>query len=157
MPLQEGSKAPDFLLKNSQGETVKLKDFRGKWVVLYFYPRDLTPGCTDEACGFRDHYTALQEANIAVLGISTDDQKSHQKFMQKHSLPFPLLCDVNAAVAKSYGSFGEKKFMGKTYDGIFRQTFVISPEGNIVKIYRKVKPKEHAVQILEDIPQLTAR
>lgn len=155
MELQAGSNAPNFSLKDPQGKLVNLKDFRGQWVVLYFYPRDLTPGCTDEACGFRDHHANLEAANVVVIGISGDDEKSHQKFIKKHNLPFLLLSDTTIEVAKAYGSFGEKKFMGKTYEGIFRHTFVISPNGKIAKIYRKVKPKEHAAQVLEDITLFT--
>jgi thioredoxin-dependent peroxiredoxin len=154
MELKEGSTAPHFSLKDIEGKQVSLKDFHGQWVVLYFYPRDLTPGCTDEACGFRDRYDNLKAANVTVVGISADDEKSHQKFVKKHSLPFPLLCDVTTEVAKAYGCFGEKKFMGKTYEGIFRHTFIIAPDGKIAKLYRKVKPKEHAAQILEDIAPL---
>jgi thioredoxin-dependent peroxiredoxin len=156
MDLQVGSHAPNFSLKDSQGNLVNLKDFRGQWVVLYFYPRDLTPGCTDEACGFRDLYAELQADNVIVLGISGDDEKSHQKFITKHNLPFPLLCDITHEVATAYGCFGEKKFMGKTFDGIYRHTFLIAPDGKLAKIYRKVKPKEHAAQILDDLTPLLA-
>lgn len=154
MELQTGVDAPNFSLRDPQGRLVSLKDFCGQWVVLYFYPRDLTPGCTDEACGFRDHYADLQANNVVVIGVSGDDEKSHQKFINKHSLPFLLLCDTSTEVARTYGCFGEKKFMGKIYEGIFRHTFVIAPDGTIAKIYRKVKPKEHAAQILEDITAL---
>jgi thioredoxin-dependent peroxiredoxin len=151
MSIQTGITAPNFTLNDAEGQALSLTDFLGQWVVLYFYPRDNTPGCTKEACGFRDRYDAFQEQNIQVLGISTDDAISHQKFVKKYSLPFPLLCDPDGLVAKLYESYGPKKFMGKEYEGIYRQTFSIDPVGQIVKIYRKVKPEPHAAELLEDI------
>ncbi len=151
MSLQPGDPAPDFSLPDAEGRLVRLADLKGQRVVLYFYPRDNTPGCTQEACGFRDIYPALQGNAVVVLGISTDDAKSHGKFAAKHNLPFPLLCDTDAAVATAYGSYGLKKFMGKEFMGVFRQTFVIGPDGTVEKIYRKVKPAEHPAQILEDL------
>ncbi len=151
MSLQLGDPAPDFSLLDGAGNTIKLADLRGKRVVLYFYPRDNTPGCTKEACAFRDEYSSFQGKDMVVLGVSTDDAKKHQKFTEKYDLPFPLLCDTDASVATAYESYGLKKFMGKEYMGIKRQTFVIAPDGRIEQIYRKVKPAEHAAQILQDL------
>ena len=151
MSLQPGDLAPDFTLQDTQGNSVSLSALRGQRVVLYFYPRDNTPGCTKEACGFRDVYPNYQVQDIVVLGVSTDDAKSHTKFTQKYQLPFPLLCDEDAAVAKAYESYGPKKFMGKEFTGVYRQTFVIGPDGRIEKIYRKVKPESHATEILADL------
>ncbi|MDB9527992.1 thioredoxin-dependent thiol peroxidase [Oscillatoria sp. CS-180] len=156
MTLTVGDLAPDFELPNAEGEVIKSQDLRGKWVVLYFYPRDNTPGCTKEACGFREAYADYQDSDIVVLGVSTDDAKSHTKFATKHNLPFPLLVDEGGAIASSYGSYGLKKFMGKEYMGITRSTFVINPEGHLAKIYRKVKPEPHAQEVLADIAALSA-
>ncbi len=151
MPLKIGDVAPEFSLPDAEGNIVRLSDLKGKRVVLYFYPRDNTPGCTKEACNFRDHYADYQENEIVVLGISTDDAKSHSKFATKFNLPFPLLCDTEATVATAYESYGLKKFMGKEYMGVSRNTFVIAPDGRIEKIYLKVKPDSHAVNLLSDI------
>lgn len=151
MSLNIGDRAPNFSLLDTHGNQVSLSDFKGKRVVLYFYPRDNTPGCIKEACGFRDAYDQYQAQDIVLLGISADDAKSHQKFMTKHNLPFPLLCDEGGKVAEAYDSFGLKKFMGKEYLGITRNTFVLSPDGTIEKIYRKVKPESHAAQVLADL------
>ncbi|HEY9806999.1 MAG TPA: thioredoxin-dependent thiol peroxidase [Candidatus Obscuribacterales bacterium] len=152
MSLQIGDLAPDFSLPDTQGNLVRLSDLKGRRVVLYFYPRDNTPGCTKEACGFRDAYSDYQAQNVVVLGISTDDAKSHAKFTTKYELPFPLLCDADAVVAQAYGSYGLKKFMGKEFMGVYRHTFVIDPNGTIERIYRKVKPESHATEILADLP-----
>jgi thioredoxin-dependent peroxiredoxin len=151
MTLISGNPAPDFSLPDAQGNPVSLSQFRGQRVVLYFYPRDNTPGCIKEAQGFRDVYTKYQQHNIVILGVSTDNAQSHTKFVNKHQLPFPLLCDEDATVAKAYDSYGLKKFMGKEYNGIYRQTFVIDAAGKIEKIYTKVKPDGHALQILTDL------
>lgn len=151
MTLTIGDMAPDFTLSDAEGNAVRLADLRGQRVVLYFYPRDNTPGCTKQACGFRDAYSDYQAKDIVVLGVSTDDSKSHAKFTQKYQLPFPLLCDRDANVARSYYSYGPKKFMGKDYTGIYRNTFVIGPDGKIEKIYLKVKPETHAAQIIADL------
>jgi len=151
MSLNIGDRAPDFSLPDPHGNLVSLSDFKGKRAVLYFYPRDNTPGCIKEACGFRDAYDQYQAQDVVLLGVSTDDAKSHQKFMTKHNLPFPLLCDEGGKVAEAYESYGLKKFMGKEYLGITRNTFVISPDGTIEKIYRKVKPEFHAAQVLADL------
>lgn len=155
MALQAGDIAPDFSLPDGNGNTVKLSDFRGKWVVLYFYPRDNTPGCTTEACGFRDAYTDYQSQDVVVLGASTDDAKSHTKFTTKFNLPFPLLTDADGQMATSYESYGLKKFMGKEYMGISRNTFLIDPDGKIAKVYLKVKPDNHAAQVLADLAALS--
>ncbi len=149
--LQPGDLAPDFTLPNPTGTLVSLSALRGKRVVLYFYPRDNTPGCTKQACGFRDAYADYQGRDLVVLGVSADDAKSHQKFSDKYSLPFPLLCDPEAQVATAYGVYGLKKFMGKEFLGISRTTFVIGPDGNIEKIYRKVKPETHAAELLAEL------
>ncbi|MFM7423979.1 MAG: thioredoxin-dependent thiol peroxidase [Elainella sp.] len=151
MALKPGDPAPDFSLPDANGNLVRLADFRGKRVVLYFYPRDNTPGCTKEACGFRDAYSQYQSQDLVVLGISTDDAKSHAKFTQKFDLPFPLLTDASGEVATAYESYGLKKFMGKEYLGISRNTFVIDPTGKIERIYLKVKPEAHAAQVLADL------
>jgi thioredoxin-dependent peroxiredoxin len=151
MALKPGDLAPNFSLPNAEGQLVNLTDFRGKRVVLYFYPRDNTPGCTKEACGFRDAYSEYQNQDVVVLGISTDDAKSHTKFTQKFNLPFPLLSDADGQVAAAYDSYGLKKFMGKEYMGVSRNTFVIDPDGKIEKIYLKVKPEHHAAEILSDL------
>jgi thioredoxin-dependent peroxiredoxin len=153
MALKPGDPAPDFSLPDANGHLVNLSDFRGKRVVLYFYPRDNTPGCTKEACGFRDAYSTYQAQDIVVLGISTDDAKSHAKFVQKFDLPFPLLSDADAQVATAYESYGLKKFMGKEYMGISRNTFVIGPDGKIEKIYLKVKPEHHAGEVLNNLTE----
>lgn len=154
MTLDVGNHAPEFSLLDGDGNTVKLKNLRGQWVVLFFYPKDNTPGCTKEACGFRDHYPAFQSDETVVLGISLNDAKSHTKFSTKYELPFPLLCDEDATVSTAYESYGLKKFMGKEYEGIYRQTFIIDPEGKLAKIYRKVKPEPHAEQVLNDLNAL---
>ena len=152
MSLQIGDLAPDFSLPDTHGNLVRLSDLRGQRVVLYFYPRDNTPGCTKEACGFRDVYSDYQAQDVVILGISTDDAKAHAKFTTKYQLPFPLLCDEDAAVAQAYGSYGLKKFMGKEFMGVYRHTYVIGPNGTIERIYRKVKPESHATEILADLP-----
>ena len=154
MALDVGDVAPDFTLTNQEEAPISLASFQGQWVVLYFYPRDSTPGCTKEACAFRDLYADYQSQNIVVLGISPDTAKSHQKFIEKQTLPFTLLCDPDAEVARAYDSYGPKKFMGKEYEGVYRQTFVIDPQGKLAQIYRKVKPAEHASQVLQDLEGL---
>jgi peroxiredoxin Q/BCP len=151
MALKIGDPAPDFSLLDANGNTVKLSDLKGQRVVLYFYPRDNTPGCTKEACAFRDSYMEFQGKDVVVLGVSTDDAKSHAKFATKYSLPFPLLIDEGGTVSTAYESYGLKKFMGKEYMGITRNTFVISPDGRIEKVYKKVKPETHVDQVLADL------
>ena len=135
----------------SNGETVSLKDFAGKKVVLYFYPKDNTPGCTREACGFRDHHSELEEAGAVVLGVSKDSIKSHEKFISNYDLPFLLLSDQEAQVASAFGAWGEKRQYGRTYMGMFRMTFLIDEEGKIAKVWPKVKPDEHATEVLAAI------
>lgn len=147
--LNLGDRAPDFTLPDADGNLITLSQLRGQKVVLYFYPRDNTPGCTKEACGFRDLYNQYQENNMIVLGVSTDNPASHTKFMKKYQLPFPLLVDEGGKVASLYGSYGLKKFMGKEFMGVFRHTFIIDEEGRIENIYRKVKPELHAAEILQ--------
>jgi thioredoxin-dependent peroxiredoxin len=151
MALSIGDPAPAFSLPDGKGNTVNLSDFKGQRVVLYFYPRDNTPGCTKEACGFRDAYPDFTNQDVVILGVSTDDAKSHEKFTTKFNLPFPLLIDADGAMATTYDSYGLKKFMGKEYMGISRNTFVIGPDGTIEKIYKKVKPDNHAQDILSDL------
>jgi thioredoxin-dependent peroxiredoxin len=146
--IEEGKPAPDFALTSDTGETVKLSDFRGKPVVLYFYPKDDTPGCTAQACGIRDDYGSFAENGAVVLGVSRDDEASHVKFKEKYSLPFTLLSDPDHEVAEQYGVWGERKSYGKTYMGIERSTFLIDPEGNVTKVMRRVKPDTHAQDVL---------
>ena len=146
--LKPGDTAPDFSLSTGDGETVRLKDLRGKPVVLYFYPRDDTPGCTAEACFFRDLLPDFEAKGAAVYGISADDQRSHQKFSTKYGLTFPLLSDPDHAAAIAYSSWGPKKFMGREYEGILRNTFLIDSAGKIGRVWEKVKPKEHAAEVL---------
>ena len=152
MALQIGDPAPAFSLPDQKGEAVSLSDLRGRRVVIYFYPKDDTPGCTKEACNFRDQWSAFEQHNIAVLGISKDGAASHSKFINKYELPFTLLTDAEPCpVAESYGSYGLKKFMGREYMGMMRHTFVVDPEGNIERIYTKVKAETMADDILRDL------
>jgi len=146
--LKEGDKAPDFAVTDQAGNTVRLKDLRGKKVVLYFYPKDDTPGCTREACSFRDSFSKFKKRGIEVFGVSLDSEKSHQKFIDKFSLPFPLLADTERKLSESFGTYGEKKFMGRKYMGNHRMTFLIDEKGKIKKIFGKVKPDEHAEEVL---------
>jgi peroxiredoxin Q/BCP len=150
--VEEGKPAPDFELTSDSGETVRLSDLKGRAVVVYFYPRDDTPGCTAQACGIRDNYEAFGERGAVVLGISPDDESSHVKFKQKYGLPFTLLADPDHRVADQYGVWGERKMYGKTYMGIERSTFVIDPEGNVARVLRRVKPDTHADQVLAALP-----
>lgn len=146
--------APDFILLDQNGEEHSLKQYRGKWVILYFYPKDDTPGCTVEACSFRDNFTALKRAGINVLGVSTDPIKKHAKFVEKYELPFTLLSDEAKQVVKLYGVWGKKKFMGREYMGTNRVSFLIDPKGKLVKIYDPVKPAEHVAEVLADVKNL---
>ncbi len=146
--VEEGKPAPEFELKNDAGESVKLSDLRGKPVVLYFYPKDDTPGCTTQACGIRDAYEEFERAGAVVLGVSPDDEKSHVKFRDKYELPFALLADPDHAVAERYGVWGEKKYMGRTYLGVMRSTFVIGADGNVKRVLHDVKPATHADDVL---------
>jgi peroxiredoxin Q/BCP len=146
--VEEGKAAPDFELTSDSGETVSLASLRGKPVVLYFYPKDDTPGCTAQACGLRDAWGEFERAGAVVLGVSPDDAASHAKFKEKYGLQFPLLADPDHAVAEEYGVWGEKHLYGKTYMGIVRSTFVIDADGNVTKVMRKVKPDTHADDVL---------
>ena len=150
--IEEGKPAPDFELATDTGERVKLSDYRGQAVVLYFYPKDDTPGCTVEACGFRDSYDDFVKRGAVVLGVSPDDEASHVKFKDKFSLPFALLADPEHAVADQYGVWGEKKFAGKTYFGVNRTTFLIDSDGNVAKVMKNVKPDGHPEQVLAALP-----
>lgn len=147
------TEAPDFTLKDQDGESVSMRDLRGKWVVLYFYPKDDTPGCTKEACSFRDNHGQLQQRGAVVLGVSGDSEASHRKFADKYELPFPLLVDADHGVAKAYGAWGTKSNYGRTYEGVIRSTFVIGPDGRIAKVWPKVKPAEHGQEVLNWLTQ----
>ncbi|MBI2765277.1 MAG: thioredoxin-dependent thiol peroxidase [Chloroflexi bacterium] len=144
------TEAPDIELNDQAGRHVRLRDLRGQWVVVYFYPKDDTPGCTKEACDFRDNYGAIRAAGATVLGISSDSAASHAKFASKYELPFTLLVDdADDAVARAYGAFGMKKNYGKEYEGVIRSTFIVNPQGRIAKIWASVKPDQHGAQVLD--------
>ena len=147
--LKEGTIAPNFTAKDANSATVRLKDQRGHKVVLYFYPKDDTPGCTKEACSFRDAFADFKKRGIEVLGVSVDSEASHKKFTAKYKLPFTLLADPDHSIADAYGVYGEKKFMGRTYMGVKRITFLIDEKGKVKKVFEKVKPDEHARDVLE--------
>lgn len=146
--IREGDFAPDFTVKDQTGAWFKLSDWRGRRIVLYFYPKDDTPGCTKQACSLRDGFADFERENIQVLGVSPDDEKSHRNFISKYELPFTLLADTDHRVADLYGSYGEKTFMGKTHNGVLRRTFLIDEQGKIVKIFDRVKVEEHAAEVL---------
>jgi len=146
--LKEGDPAPPFKASTNGGGEVSLAEFKGKHVVLYFYPRDDTPGCTKEACAFRDHFAEFKTKGAVVLGVSVDPAKSHDKFVKKYKLPFTLLADEDKKIVAAYGVWGEKRFMGRKYMGTHRVTFLIGPDGRIKKIWPKVKPEEHAEEVL---------
>ncbi|MBX7181067.1 MAG: thioredoxin-dependent thiol peroxidase [Bacteroidia bacterium] len=146
--LKEGDKAPAFTAKDQNGNTVSLSDFAGKKLILYFYPKDDTPGCTAEACNLRDNYEELMKKGFAILGVSADSEKSHLKFIKKFDLPFPLLADTDQAVANAYGTWGLKKFMGREYMGMHRYTFVIGEDGVLLTVFTKVETSNHTQQIL---------
>jgi len=147
--LKEGDKAPDFKGTDQDGRTVALADFSGKKLIIYFYPKDDTPGCTAEACNLRDNYATLQAQGYALVGVSPDSAKKHLKFIDKYSLPFPLIADTEKEVANAFGVWGLKKFMGREYEGVHRTTFVIDENSAIAKVFTKVDTKAHAEQILE--------
>jgi thioredoxin-dependent peroxiredoxin len=149
-----GKKAPEFTLLDQEGAAHKLKDYRGEWVLLYFYPKDNTPGCTIEACTIRDQFKDFKKFGAKVLGVSTDSVASHKKFANAFELPFTLLADEHKEVVGKYGVFGEKKFMGRTYMGTKRVSFLIDPEGKIAKVYEKVKPLAHAAEVIADLKAL---
>ncbi|MCF8228755.1 MAG: thioredoxin-dependent thiol peroxidase [Bacteroidales bacterium] len=144
-----GDKAPDFQAKDQNGNTVSLSDYKGQKVILYFYPKDNTPGCTAEACNLRDNYQELQDKGFKIIGVSADSEKSHKNFASKYDLPFPLIPDTEKEIINAYGVWGPKKFMGKEYEGINRKTFIIDENGKIETIFEKVKTKDHTNQILE--------
>lgn len=147
--LKIGDKAPSFVGKDQNGKEMSLEQFRGKKVVLYFYPKDNTPGCTTQACDLRDNYQRFISEGYEIVGVSKDSEKSHQKFIEKHNLPFPLISDTDLEIIKAYDAWGKKKFMGKEYDGVIRKTFVIDQEGVIADIIEKVNTKDHSAQILK--------
>jgi peroxiredoxin Q/BCP len=149
MALKEGDRAPAFRAETDSGETIALSDLKGRKVVLYFYPKDLTPGCTQEACDFRDSFARLKKAKAVVLGVSKDTAALHQKFKEKHDLPFPLLVDEDGKICKAYGVWQEKSLYGRKFMGIVRSTFVIGADGKIEKIFPKVKVKGHVDEVLE--------
>lgn len=148
MSIQSGIPAPEFEMLDDTNTLRKLSDYRGRNVVLYFYPKDDTPGCTKEACNFRDDYSAYEKAGVVILGVSPDNVKSHVKFKNKFDLPFPLLADEGHKVCDLYGVWGAKKFMGKEYEGVLRTTFLIDPEGNIKRVFDNVRPAEHSAELL---------
>jgi peroxiredoxin Q/BCP len=149
--LEVGDKAPAFAAKDQNGRTVKLSDFKGRRLVLYFYPKDDTPGCTTEACGFRDHAADFERANAAVVGVSTDSEASHRKFADKFDLPFTLLADPDRTIVEAYGAWGEKKLYGRAYMGTLRVTYLVDEKGRIAGVYPKVSPKAHAEELLRDL------
>ncbi len=154
--LESGAQAPDFELLDHQGQRVRLRDLRGKRVVLYFYPRDGTPGCTREACSFRDVYAKLQQAGVVVLGVSPDPPQSHARFRERHSLPFPLLSDPEGKVAQAYGAWAQKTLYGRKRWGVARTTFLVGPDGRVERVWRRVKPDGHGEEVLA-VLQGTAR
>lgn len=157
MMLAIGSVAPDFSLLDENEEAHKLSDFRGQPLVLYFYPKDDTPGCTKEACNFRDDYSAYQDAGVTILGVSPDSPKRHTKFKAKYKLPFTLLADEDHRVCEMYGVWGRKKFMGREYDGVFRTTYIIAADGTIAHVFEKVKPADHSAEVLQALAALPAQ
>ena len=154
MPISAGVQAPDFTLSDDEGRMHTLSDYRGKPVVLYFYPKDNTSGCTKEACGFRDDYSAYQDVGVTILGVSPDSSKSHANFRAKYELPFTLLADPDREVIKMYGAWGLKKLYGREYEGVMRTTFLIGEDGNILKVFEKVKPANHSAEILAALEDL---
>ncbi len=151
MILAVNTKAPDFNLADQHGKMHSLSDYAGNTILLYFYPKDDTPGCTTEACSFRDDYSQYEGSGVVILGVSPDTIKSHAKFAEKYNLPFPILADEAHTVCEKYGVWGRKKMMGREYDGVFRTTFLIGPDGMIQKVYEGVKPAGHSAEILKDI------
>jgi peroxiredoxin Q/BCP len=155
MKPQLNEKPPTFCLPNESNTQICLEDHKGKWILIYFYPKDDTPGCTTEACEIKNTWNEFESHNISVFGISGDSPESHKKFKEKHKLPFPLLSDQDLSVIKSYDAYGTKKMFGKEYQGIIRKSFLINPDFVIQKIYPKVQPKKHAKEVLNDIISLT--
>jgi len=155
--LEAGELAPDFALPDQEGRLHRLSDYRGRWVVLYFYPKDDTPGCTKEACGFRDEKGRLEELGAVVLGVSADDVESHKRFAEKYRLNFPLLSDPDKEAIRAYGAWGKKTLYGKEYEGVLRQTFLIDPEGRVAKVWRKVSPEGHAEEVAQALEALRGK
>lgn len=151
MVLSKGMKAPEFELKDSEGKIHRLSDYEGQTIVVYFYPKDDTPGCTKEACSFRDSYADFRKAGVEVIGISPDTVKSHTKFATKYDLPFTLLSDPDHQVCEAFGVWGLKKSFGKEYEGVYRTTFIIGPEGEIKRVFENVKPSDHSQEVLEAV------
>jgi thioredoxin-dependent peroxiredoxin len=151
MPISSGIPAPDFELLDDTNTPRKLSDYRGRNVVLYFYPADDTPGCTKEACNFRDDYSAYEKADVVILGVSPDDVASHARFKKKFQLPFPLLADEGHKVCDLYGVWGPKKSFGREYDGVIRTTFLIDENGNVVNVFENVRPSEHSTEVLSSL------
>ncbi len=155
MKLAVGNKAPDFAVLDQNDKKQSLKQYKGKWVLLYFYPKDDTPVCTKEACSFRDHFPKFKKLDAVVLGVSVDPIAKHVKFIEKNQLPFTLLADVDKELVNAYDVWGKKKFMGREYMGTFRMSFLIDPQGKIAKIYEEVKPEQHAEAVLADLKAFT--
>ena len=154
MPISAGIPAPDFAALDENGSPRRLKDFHGKAVILYFYPADDTPGCTKEACNFRDDYSAYQQAGVTILGVSPDTVNSHIKFKAKYNLPFPLLADADHKICDAYGVWGPKEMMGREYEGVLRTTFLIDKQGNIAHVFENVRPAEHSAEVLKALKSL---
>ncbi|MFN3821460.1 MAG: thioredoxin-dependent thiol peroxidase [bacterium] len=155
--IQEGELAPDFSLPDAQGKMVRLSDFRDRPVVIYFYPKDFTPGCTQEACDFRDNYQPLQELGAVVLGVSPDDAQSHQKFILEHQLPFTLLADTSREVIKKYGFWGVKYLYGRQTEGVIRSTVIVDGEGKVRKVWKNVKVDGHIQEVIQELGRITQR
>lgn len=156
MKLQTGDPAPDFVLSDQDGVVHRLSDYRGRWVLLYFYPKDDTPGCTKEACAFRDQLPSFDKLRAQVLGVSADSVASHARFAAKYRLSFPLLADQTKEVVQLYGVWGKKRFMGREFKGTMRTSFLIDPDGRIAKVYENVKPERHAEEVIADLEALSA-
>jgi peroxiredoxin Q/BCP len=154
MPITAGMDAPDFTLPDETGTPRRLSDYRGSPVVLYFYPKDDTPGCTTEACNFRDDYSAYNDAGVTILGVSPDNAKSHTKFKSKFDLPFTLLADADHLICQQYGVWGPKKYMGREYEGVLRTTFLIDRSGKVARVFEKVKPDQHSAEILAALEEM---
>jgi peroxiredoxin Q/BCP len=153
MPIQAGIQAPDFVLPDENGDERKLSEYRGKPVVLYFYPKDDTPGCTTEACNFRDDYSQYEQAGVEILGVSPDSPEKHSKFKKKYQLPFTLLADEDHTVCELYGVWGKKRFRGREYMGVLRTTYLIDSKGEIVKVFENVKPSDHSSEVIEALAE----
>jgi thioredoxin-dependent peroxiredoxin len=154
MPISAGIPAPDFALLDESGTSRQLRDYRGRPVILYFYPADDTPGCTKEACNFRDDYSEYQRSGVTILGVSPDSVKSHIKFKEKYQLPFPLLADEGHKICDAYGVWGPKKLMGRDYEGVLRTTFLIDKQGAIAHVFENVRPSEHSAEVLKEMNSL---